>query len=154
MVDQIPMRLSSRLTFFYKFIFPTVWILGFAGGTLAMLMNRDPGARGPAIGFAVATVIGTILLAAFCFPLKTVVAAREGIIVGNFFRQVQIPYVQIASIDGSWLYRGQYVTIRLNVDSPFGQRIRFLAYSRFTLLFWDPHPALVTLRENVESARS
>jgi hypothetical protein len=154
MAEMPPVRLSSRLTFFYKFIFPTVWILGFAGGTLAMFMSRDPDARGPAIGFAVATVLGTVLLSAFCFPLKTVVAAGGGIVVGNFFRKTEIPYAQVVSIDENWLNRGQYATIWLTGDSPFGQRIRFLAYARFSLRFWTDHPALVMLRERVQLAHS
>jgi hypothetical protein len=154
MVETPPVRLSSRLTFFYKFIFPTVWILGFAGGTLGMFMSRDPNARGPAIGFAIATVLGTVLLSASCFPLKTIVAAGDGIVVGNFFRKIEIPYAQVASIHENWLNRGQYATIWLNGDSPFGQRIKFLAYARFTLRFWTAHPALVMLRERVQQAHS
>jgi hypothetical protein len=154
MAEMPPVRLSSRLTFFYKFIFPTAWILGFAGGTLGMFMSRDPNDRGPAIGFAIATVLGTVLLCASCFPLKTVVAASDGIVVGNFFRTIEIPYAQVASIDESWLNRGQYATIWLSGDSPFGQRIRFLAYARFTIRFWTDHPALVMLRERVQSAHS
>jgi hypothetical protein len=154
MVEMPPVRLSSRLMFFYKFIFPTVWILGFAGGTLAMFMSRDPNARGPAVGFAVTTVLGGVLLSAFCFPLKTVVADGGGIVVGNFLRKIEIPYSQLASIDESWLNRGQYATIWLNRDSPFGQRIRFLAYARFTLRFWTAHPALVMLRERVLQVHS
>lgn len=154
MLEMSPVRLSSRLTFFYKFIFPTVWILGFAGGTLGMFMSRDPNARGPALGFAVATVLGTVVLSASCFPLKTIVAVGDGIVVGNFFRKIEVPYAQLASIDENWRNRGQVVTIWLNGDSPFGQRIRFLAYARFTIRFWTDHPALVLLRERIELAHS
>jgi hypothetical protein len=53
-----------------------------------------------------------------CFPLKTVVAAGGGIIVGNFFRKIEIPYAQLASIDENWLNRGQYATTWLKEDSP------------------------------------
>ena len=98
-----------------------------------MSISRDPNVRGSAVGFAVATLVGTALLSAFCFPLKTIVAAGDGIVVGNFFRKIEIPYAQVASVDQSWLNSGQHATIRLKGDSPFGQRIRFLAYARFTL---------------------
>jgi hypothetical protein len=153
MVEMPPVRLSSRLTFFYKFILPTAWILGYGAGTIGLFMSRDPNARGSAVGFAAATLLGALIFAKWCFPLKTVVAGKDGILVSNFLRQIEIPYPQIASLGETWLNRGQYATIRLNGDSPFGSEIRFLAYARFTLRFWSDHPAVVLLRERAQLAR-
>lgn len=45
-------RLSSRLTFFYKFVFPNVWLLGFGFGTLAQLVNRASKTVMPRRGYA------------------------------------------------------------------------------------------------------
>jgi hypothetical protein len=154
MVEISPLRLSSRLTFFDKFIFPTVWSLGFAGGTLAMFMSRDPNNRGAAVGFAAATLIGTLFLSAVCLPLKTVIAAQDGIVVSNFVRQIEIPYHQIASVDENKWLSTRVTTIWLNADSAFGQKIRFQPYTQFTLGFWRDHPAVVLLRERVKLAQS
>jgi hypothetical protein len=54
MAQMPPLRFSSRLAFMFMFNFPTLSILGFAGGILAMFMSRDANARGPAVGFAAA----------------------------------------------------------------------------------------------------
>ena len=97
MMDQGPIRLSSRLTFIFKFIFPSVWLLGFSAGTLALLTRHNE--RGMAIPFGLATIIGALLFSKACFPLKAVFAGREGLLVSNFIREIEIPYARIASID-------------------------------------------------------
>ena len=38
-------QLTSRMTFFYKFIFPTVWIGGFSMGTFDALSGADTHAK-------------------------------------------------------------------------------------------------------------
>jgi len=148
--QQGTMRLSSRLTFVYKFIFPSVWLLGFCAGTLALLTRADE--RGMAIPFGVATILGALLFSKACFPLKSVTAARDGILVSNFFREIQIPYPQIASIDENKWLSTRVTTIWLKTDSAFGQVLRFQPYTRFTLLFWRDHPAVVELRRRVQLA--
>jgi len=154
MVEMPPVRLSSRLTLLYKLIFPAVWILGFAGGTLAMLTSREANAHGAAVFFAVATLVGTLFLSATCFPLKTVIATQEGIVVSNFVRQIQIPYDQIVSVNENKWLNTRHTTIWLRADSSFGQKIRFQPYTQFTFRFWKDHPAVDLLRERVRLAHS
>lgn len=143
MVEMPAVRLSSRLTFLYKFIFPTVWILGFAGGTLAMLRSGEP----MAAGFAVATLAGTLFLSATCFPLKSVIAVHDGIVVSNFVRQIKVPYDEIVSVNENKWLNTHDITISLRSHSAFGQKIRFQPYSEFTLRFWRDHASVVLLRE-------
>lgn len=143
MVEMPAVRLSSRLTFLYKFIFPTLWILGFAGGTLAMLRSGEP----MAAGFAVATLAGTLFLSVTCFPLKSVIAAQDGIVVSNFVRQVKVPYDEIVSVNENKWLNTHDITISLRSNSAFGQKIRFQPYSEFTLRFWRDHPSVLLLRE-------
>jgi len=150
MIDQGPMRLSSCLTFIFKFIFPSVWLLGFSAGTLSLLMR--PNERGIAIPFGVATIIGALLFSKACFPLKSVFAGRDGLIVSNFIREIEIPYAQIASIDENKWLNMRVTTILLKGDSAFGRELRFQPYTYFTLLFWKDHPAVVELRRRVELA--
>jgi hypothetical protein len=145
------MRLSSSLTFFYKFIFPSLWLLAFAAGTLALLTR--PGERGMAIPFGVATIIGALFFSQVCFPLKYVTAEREGILVSNFFRETEIPYSQIASIDENKWLNTRLTTIWLKTDSIFGQEVKFQPYTRFTFFFWKDHPAVVELRRRTFTDR-
>ena len=149
MVELPRVRLSSRLTFFFKFIFPTLWLLGFSAGTLALVAS--PNDHGMVIPFGAVTVIGGLFLSRVCFPLKTVVATQGGLIVSNFIDKVEIPYAQIVSIDENKWLNTRVTTIRLNADSAFGQEIRFQPYLHF-LLFWRDHPAVVALRERVRLA--
>jgi hypothetical protein len=87
-----------------------------------------------------------------CFPLKSVVAGRQGILVSNFFRELEIPYPQIAGVrENKWL-NTRVTTIWLRTDSAFGQQLRFQPYSHFILLFWRDHPAVVELRRRVQLA--
>jgi len=142
-------RLSSELTFIYKFVFPSVWLFGFSSATALLLMR--PNERGLAIPFGIATILGALLFSKACFPLKLVTACREGIRVSNFFREVVIPYEEISSIqEHKWL-NTRVTTIWLKTDTAFGQVIRFQPYTHFTLLFWRDHPAVVELRRRVQS---
>jgi len=148
-VDDAPVRLSSDLTFVYKFVFPTVWLLGFSCAT-ALLLTR-PNERGLAIPFGIATIVGALLFWKACFPLKLVTAYREGIRVSNFFREVVIPYEQISDVhEYKWL-NTRLTTIGLKRDTPFGQEIKFQPYIHFTLLLWRDHPAVVELRKRMQS---
>jgi hypothetical protein len=81
------------------------------------------------------------------------IAAQDGIVVGNFGRQIEIPYHQIAGIDENKWLNTRVTTIWLNADSGFGQKIRFQPYTQFTLWFWKDHPAVVLLRARVKLAQ-
>jgi len=72
--------------------------------------------------------------------------------VSNFFREIQIPYPQIASIDENKWLSTRVTTIWLKTDSAFGEVLRFQPYTRFTLHFWRDHPAVVELRRRVQLA--
>ncbi len=150
MIDQGPMRLSSHLTFIFKFIFPSVWLLGFSAGTLVLLTR--PNERGMAIPFGLATIIGALVFSKACFPLKSVIAGRDGLRVSNFIREIEIPYGQIASVDENKWLNTRVTTVWLKGDSAFGPELRFQPYTYFTLLLWKDHPAVVELRRRVELA--
>jgi hypothetical protein len=153
MVDAPTVRLSSRLTFFHKLVFPIVWILAFATGTLLLSTSRDPKAHELAPVFGLVSVLGAVFLSAVSFPLKTVIANPDGIVVGNFLRQIQVPYDQIASVKENKWINTRLTTIWLRADSGFGQKIKFQPYSHRTFKFWKDHPAVVLLRERVQAAQ-
>ena len=148
MAEMVPVHLSSRSTFFFKLIFPALWILIFAGGTLAMFGSGEPLAP----VFAVATLAGTLFSSARFFPLKSVIAGRDGIVVSNFVRQIEVPYDQIVSVNENKRLNTRDITISLRTDSAFGQTIRFQPYAEFTLWYRRDHPAVVLLRERARLA--
>jgi hypothetical protein len=152
-VDAPTVRLSSRLTFFHKLVFPTMWMLAFASGTLLLSISRDPKAHELTPIFGLVTLLGGSFLSAISFPLKTVIANQDGIVVGNFLRQIQVPYDQIASVKENKWINTRLTTIWLRADSGFGQKIKFQPYTHRTFKFWKDHPAVVLLRERVQAAQ-
>lgn len=153
MVDAPTIRLSSRLTFFHKLVFPIVWLLAFATGTLLLSTSRDPKAHEFAPVFGLVTVLGAVFMAAVSFSLKTVIAKQDGIVVGNFLKQIQVPYDQIASVRENKWFSTRLTTIWLRADSGFGQKIKFQPYTHRTFKFWKDHPAVVLLRERIQAAQ-
>jgi hypothetical protein len=150
MIDQGLTRLSSSLTFVFKFIFPTTWLLGFSAATLLLLTRPDE--RGLAVPVGMATILGALFFSGACFPLKTVFAGPNGLRVGNFIREIEIPYAQIASVQEHKLLNTRLTTIWLHGDSPFGSKLRFQPYTHLTLLLWKDHPAVVELRTRIAVA--
>lgn len=66
------MRLSSYLTFFYKLVFPTLWLGGFGVGTIVLILSRRPTLS--FVPLAVATLVGLLLCWRALFPLEKVEA--------------------------------------------------------------------------------
>jgi hypothetical protein len=144
-------RLSSSLTFIYKFVFPTVWLGGFSIGTVVMFVT----AKGPAPVFAVATVFGLVLMAAICFPLKSVVTTSDGLLVSNYSEEVLIPYAQIAAVVERKFMNPRTITVWLKTPGRFGKKIVFMPYTVFAgLAFasWTDHPVTELLREQMVRA--
>src|SRR5207302_5030264 len=71
-------QLSSRMTFFYKFILPAIWISGFLPGTAGFFagafrdQNGNPASMDMCWAFLAATVAGAIFLYWTCVRLKVV----------------------------------------------------------------------------------
>ena len=132
-------ELSSGLTFFYKYVFSTIWIAGFGAGTVALLMAR-PAPDG--LMFVVALIFGSLFILLRVAPLKKVTATEHGLLVSNYRVEVLIPYAQIEDVLG-W---NRIITVRLRSPGPFGKRFAFMPYGAF--VFGD-HPAATFLRDRM-----
>jgi hypothetical protein len=144
---QTPAPLSSRVTFFFKFLFPTVWIGGFGLGTAALVARPGP----DTLEFVVLFVLGSAFLLWECAPLKKVTATTDGLLVSSYRRETLVPYDQIAAVSQTGFLRGRRITVDLRTAGPFGRRFRFMPYLAF-VAFGD-HPAVVLLLERAEPAR-
>jgi hypothetical protein len=153
MPEMPAVHLSSRFTFFYKFVFPTVWLAGFLSGTIVLWLDSRPDAHAMAIPFTVATIIGAIVFLKFCVPLKRVIAGDDGLSIDNFLRKIHVPYSQITDVEQSKWINTSITTVSLATDTPFGQKVAFMPYARFTLAVWRDHPAVTLLRERVVVAK-
>jgi len=143
-------QLSSSITFFYKFIFPSVWLLGFGGGTLAMLKSGNQHAP----IFVLATVLGASSLCWLVFPLKRVIAVEGGLLVSNYLKEELIPYPQITTIHENKWINIRPITLTLKAPCRFGLKIRFMPYQQLSFAFWRDHPASEFLRSRIAGRQS
>ncbi len=141
-------RLSSRLTFFLKFVFPAVWIAAFGIAALAAA-GASAGRSLPllVVPFAFAAVVFTWLAG----RLKKVTATDRGLVVSNYRRELLVPYEQIASVRESRYHGARPITVELRSTTPLGKRLVLVPYA--SLVVGGDHPAAILLRERAEAAR-
>jgi hypothetical protein len=124
---------SSSLTFFYKFIFTTVWSGMFGFATVAMLLNRNPAA----VGFGAAWVIGTTILLLFCGRLKRVKLDGDTLFISNYLREISVPVSEIANVRQNRLINLRPVTMTFRKKTPFGSAVTFMPEVSFRLFSED-----------------
>ncbi len=143
-------RLSSLLTFFDKFIFPTLWLGGFGLGTVWLVIN--PPRDGPhPLMFAAGLVFGAILFYRWGFSLKKVRAMENGLLVSNYRHEMFVAYGQISGVRENKFINIRPITVHLRSATAFGSSFVFMPYTAF-VLFGD-HPVATRLRERAEAAR-
>lgn len=127
--------LSSEWTFFYKFVFPVLWI-----GVLAYIMLpmfATPGSFHLTANFRFVILLTIAVFAcglwfSISIRLKKV-ALRDGLLlISDFRKQVEIPLRDIERVSGSILMNPELVWLRLKSPTEFGSKIVFMA--KFRLL--------------------
>ena len=134
--------ISSSLTFVYKFIFPISWIGFFGFGTIVMLFT---GAEESWLFLGV-WIFASLLLGAFCFPLKRVQIDGDHLLVSNFFRTVRIPLADIHRVTESAIINIHPVWIHFRKPTEFGAKIMFMPTARM-FAFFSSHPIVGELEE-------
>jgi hypothetical protein len=141
-------RLSSALTPFYKFVFPTLWIGSFALVTALMFVTPEsfagPDVRGVRWAFAGATLVGGAFIYWACVPLKKVSLRTRTLLVSNYRRVVEVPLGDVERVTGSVLVSPERVRLHLRRRGPFGSRVVFMPRARLTLGF-SRHPVVARL---------
>jgi hypothetical protein len=143
-------ELSSAWTFFYKFVFPTIWIGGFALGTLVMFTAPASLQGGRDVReirwlFADATVVGGTLIYWFCMRLKKVSLNTDTLILSNYRQRVEVPLRDVEAISGSLLMSPELIWLRFRRPTSLGSKIVFMPKFRFSLGF-SRHPLVAELR--------
>ena len=147
----IEKRLSSRLTFFYKFVLPTLWIGLFGSGTAALFLGKMQDKVGnPAPAeireiFLAVFLIGAPLLVWFCGRLKRVRLSGNDILISNYLTEIRVPISEITEVIDKRLIRPRRITLELRKPTAFGQRITFIAPQWPPTLLFSPHPLVAEL---------
>ncbi len=129
--------LSSRSTFFVKFVFPTIWGGGWSFAT-AMLFLHPSTAAGSTSPLAKWIFLGCLVLGGFlfrrvAFPLKRVILEDDVLRISNYRQEIRMPIrrVRSAGFDPGVEANGRsLVGIEFDEETPFGRTIEFLPRSR------------------------
>jgi hypothetical protein len=143
--------LSSRLTIFYKVLFPAGWTSVFGLTTLLLWLGVMHGKHGEPPPdqmkwtFLVIWLVGTAFILWMCTRLKQVRVDSNNLYVSNFLREVPIPFSLIADVTENRWINIHPVTIHFRDDTQFGRTVTFMPTARFLKAF-SPHPVVVELK--------
>jgi hypothetical protein len=143
-------KLSSSWTFFYKIVFPIIWISGFGIGTLTLWLGKFDQQPPPPIEmkwlFLIAWLVGSGSILWFALRLKTVTLNGDRLIIKNYGQEDTIPLSSINGISGTRFINPK--TIKLNLYPPcvFGEKVVFIPKTSFYNPFGQ-HPIVKQLKE-------
>lgn len=144
--------LSSKFTFFYKFIFPSLWICGFGAGTIALwagAFHDKSGSPPPSSDlylFTLILVCGSAFLLWFSSRLTRVCLDGENLIISNYRKSATVPCKKIENISQSRLQSPIQITLELAAPTPLGDRITFIPPLSLLDLPFVEHPLVAELR--------
>ena len=149
--------ISSSLTQVYKMIFPTIWIGGFALGTLLMFIPaRYRGAPGTAgefhdekWQFLAMTLLGALVLWRTCMPLKRVELDESSLYISNFQKEIVVPLTELVEVKENRWINTRPITIRFRSPTEFGESIFFMPKMEWVGPF-SPHPVIQELQSAVD----
>jgi hypothetical protein len=124
-------RISSIQTFFWKWVFPSIWIAGFGWGTFLSFVAALYGRGGrSSLGwmewqFLALWLIGSAFLVWLCGRLKRVHVDNDALYVSNYWSVARIPLTEVSHFTQSVLIAPPTVAIHLRRPSAFGLRVVF-----------------------------
>jgi hypothetical protein len=145
-------RLSSRMTFVYKRVFPVVWF----GFLLVFLAVGLLGHAAPAAPFLLVPVlmivIGYFVMKKLVFDLvDAVLDAGDALVVRNGGREERIALSDIMNVNYSPFINPPRVTLSLRRSGAFGDTVTFCAPLRFVP--FSTSPVVDELIRRIDAAR-
>lgn len=131
--------ISSGLTFFYKFFFPSFWLGGFAFGTIAMLIQGNP----VGVIFLLALIVGGLIFWKYDIPLKHVDIDGPDLYISNYRITIRVPLKDISNVTETCWLNNHPVWIHFYSDTEFGNKIMFMPEMKF--LTFGSHPVVQEL---------
>ncbi|MFT5697948.1 MAG: hypothetical protein ACI8ZB_000802 [Desulforhopalus sp.] len=138
--------LSSKYTFFYKFVFILIWVVGFGiGAREVIFFSVEYDLRWTQ--YAVTWAVIAIFIFFATGSIKTVIMDKKKrvLIVSNYFKTHDISFDEVEDIDGSSLLSPKLIWFTLKNPSPFGRKINFLPAVRPQRSI-GKHPMVIDLR--------
>jgi hypothetical protein len=151
--------LSSAQTVLMKFIFPAVWLAGFAAATVLLLTTggfTDPDGFPPPPEmkwlFLGATVLGGLFPWWCCMRLKRVEIDERWLYVSNYFKEIRVPLEHIEDVSENRWVNIRPITVEFRRETEFGSRIIFMPKTRWWA-FWRAHPLVGELEAAARQVR-
>jgi hypothetical protein len=141
--------LSSRATFFYKFLFTGLWFGVFALGSVTAIFFTKAGDEVVAWLFPVASVIGGAFVWWSCGTLKRVQLNGTVLIISNYFHSISVPVSDISEVRQREINM-RPVLVTFKSDTPFGRSIAFIP----PISFFSKNTTFQRLRSLVAEAAS
>ena len=125
--------ISSSLTFFYKFVFTTLW----SGVSLAMYVGNMSDVseirwQDPALWIAVTAYIWWTL-----GRLKRVGLDGTTLVISNYRADIRVPARDIAEVRQDRLGKFRAITLTFKTETPFGRAVTFIPPVSFRLFSED-----------------
>ena len=128
-------RISSKMTFFYKRVFPVLWFGALAAAFISPL-SSGAFATDPMIIviLCVVVVVGLVAMRRFIWRLADEVFDNgQSLLVRYRGYEEHVALSNIMNVSVSSLTRPPRVTLRLIAPAHFGSEVAFVPKSRFTL---------------------
>jgi hypothetical protein len=150
-----PRLLSSRMTFFNKIVVPILYIVAFAGGTLAISLTRrnmPPGTPefSPLL-FIIFLGLGGVAIYWTTMRLKYVRMDDRFLYISNGLREIEVPLRDVTEVRYSRWTRTHLVTVEFAHETEFGESIVFMPSIRM-FAFWSVHPVVAEIEAAVAMA--
>jgi len=117
-------ELSSPLTFFYKYVFLLLWLVGFAAATHEVLFAGPANPRWKE--YMVVWIIFALFLYFSCGQIKKVGIGGGKVRISNYLHTEEIDIGEVESVDGSTFLSPRLVWLNLKKPCRFGRRITFI----------------------------
>jgi hypothetical protein len=147
-------RLSSRWTFYYRFVLPCLSIGGVGAAIGALLLEKT---SPPPLGLKVALVatwvaLGVVVLR-LARSLRTVWLEGDHLVSANFREELRIPLELVDQVAATRYWDPERIKLTLRPRSDLPGELVFAARYRFRLAPFKEHPLAGRLRSLVEEAK-
>jgi len=137
--EKMKKTISSIFTFFYKFIFTTVWIGGFTIGTFRCFINNN---ESKWIFFSF-WILGSLWLWWGAGRLKYVAIENDHLIISNYLKKISVPFSNIERVTQSSFINIYPIWIHFRKPTDFGKTIMFMPK-----VYWNkPRSTVEELRD-------
>jgi hypothetical protein len=131
-------NLSSRLTFFYKFVFTTIWPAAFGLAALVVFMQPAARVNRAYLPLLLLGALGSWFLWRACSGLKQVDLDGDSLVISNYRRRIRVPVNEISDVRQNRLVNIRPITITFTCDTEFGRWVVFMPPITLNLLSEDP----------------